>query len=288
MTDPWGTWTSNPEAVRAFGDAGPWVRHLPLAWHAANLPAGLDVPLPADPTIEFMRCKISGGDEDDYSRLHGDTLAYWTPLLHLLCFGLGWTRPDLGLVRWMDHGSPTEDPILRLVNRWWGQERLLDFLAWAATTPALVNFGRQIATSGNHRRFTEDRLPDRYADRRREANWQAVWGGGTDPLHLIGHCATPMTFPGEGDGIDFDPVPHWGDAHTATNPSAVPRMVIVSNTYQAWYALFWHYRPERGENGRSIRTDLVCTPVGWLGEYRYSTVTGAWFRGRHRWHELGN
>ena len=37
-----------------------------------------------------------------------------------------------------------------------------------------------------------------------------------------------------------------------------------------------------------IRMDEVVRPLGWLGTYRKSRVTGLWFRGWHRWHMLGN
>lgn len=286
VTDTWTDWTSSTQARQVFGDQGPWVRHLALAWHAANVPPGLDVPLPLDPTTEIARCKADGiGDLD---RLHGDLIAYWAPLLHLLCFGLGWSRADLGLARWLERGAPTEDPLLRVVDRWWGRERVLDFVAWAATNETVIGFGSRIAETGGYRRFDEAPLPDRYHEQRRKPAWQAVWAGGTDPLHTVGHSAVPVTYPDEGDETPFNPVPHMEGAYAATDPAAVPRMVIVTDTYRAWYALFWHYRPERGGNGRSIRTDLVCKPVGWLGEYRFSTVTGAWFRGHHRWHVLGH
>ncbi len=42
-------------------------------------------------------------------------LGYWTPLLHVLLYSLGWAHPDHGLRWWYDAGKPTEDdPRLRL------------------------------------------------------------------------------------------------------------------------------------------------------------------------------
>lgn len=284
MTGSDEDWTRSPEAERALGDQGPWVRHLALAWQAANMPAGLNIPLPPDPTAAYARLDLPGSSE--WSRSHEDVIAYWAPLLHLLSFGLGWARPDLGLARWLEEGAPTADPVLRVVHRWWGPERVTDFLAWAATTDTLVNFGRQLAEAGPYRHFDDEPLHDRYGERRHQPAWQTVWGGGTDPLHLVTHAEPAVTWPDDPDQAAANPVAHLDVAYTTADASQVPRAVIVTDTYRAWYALFWHYRPERGSNGRSIRTDLVCKPVGWLGEYRWSSTTGAWFRGRHRWHEL--
>ena len=44
-------------------------------------------------------------------------------------FGLGWARPDLGITRWIDLGRPIEEPVLRAVQRWWGQDAE-GFVAW--------------------------------------------------------------------------------------------------------------------------------------------------------------
>lgn len=285
MTDRATDWTHSKQAALAFGENGAWVRHLVVAWQAANTPEGLAVPVPPDPTEAFTR---SAPGSDQHQRLHDDLHAYWGPLTHLLCFGLGWTRPDLGLARWLEEGAPTEDPILRLVARWWGTDRVADLLAWAAAQQRFVEFGRTIARSGGYHRFDDTPVPDRYRERRESPAWLKVWGGGTDPLHLIGHAGAPMTYPPEDQAGGFNPVPHWGNSQTAAEAGEVPRMVIVTDTYRAWHATLWHYRPGRAPNGRSIRTDVVVKPVGWLGEYRQSTETGAWFRGRHRWHMLGN
>ena len=58
-----------------------------------------------------------------------EMLAFWAPLLHLLTWGLGWVRPDIGLVEWRQRGSAS-DPVLELLDRWWTPEQLDDFLAW--------------------------------------------------------------------------------------------------------------------------------------------------------------
>ena len=109
-------------------------------------------------------------------------------------------------------------------------------------------------------------------------------GGSTDPLHLASHALSPLDYPAEG----IAPNTHWPVPIESTDHTTAPRMAIITNHYAAWHATLWHYRPTTAPNGRSIRTDIVCKPLGWLGEYRYSTQTGAWFRGRHRCHLLGH
>jgi hypothetical protein len=203
--------------------------------------------------------------------------AYWAPLLHLLCFGLSWTRPDVGIARWSQLGRPLDDPVLRVINRWWGSH-IEDFLAWAAVTPTLVDLGEEIVERGHYNRFNRDRLPDAFGERRRDPAWLATWDGGVDQLHLTRHALTPIEYPERGI---------TSRQHNDWQSQDVPRRVVIVDGYPAWHASLWHYRPTLANNGRSIRTDVVCKPIGWLGEYRHSRTTGAWFRGQHRWHELG-
>src|SRR5262245_43431795 len=104
----------------AVGDTGHWISWLPLAWRSVADPAGSHAPPKPPPPGH-----------------HGYMTAWWGPLPQLLFFGLGWIRPDLGLVRWIDIGQPTEDPVLRTVKRWWGPQ-LLDYLAMVVPNGQLV------------------------------------------------------------------------------------------------------------------------------------------------------
>lgn len=38
----------------------------------------------------------------------------------------------------------------------------------------------------------------------------------------------------------------------------------------------------------SWHVDVVVKPMGWLGTFRRSWVTGLWFQGRHLIHAAGN
>lgn len=263
----------------AFGDSGPWVRHLPLAWRLAATPAGAASP-PPDPTDAYLRALSLGSDPD--SEAHAALIAYWAPLLQLCHFGLGWTRPDLGLSRWLEMGAPTDDPALEVIARWWSPQRLGDVLAWAAATDHFLDTASQMAEIGDLRNVDLTSVPDRY-EHRRTAAWSAVWGGGSDPLHLGHHALVAI------QASDAPPA-YSGvrrtDGADPTGSGAAHRALFLP-TYAGWYRTLLTQRPT-AIAGRSVRTDVVCPAVGWLGQYRQSRETGLQFRGRHRWHELGN
>lgn len=263
----------------AFGDSGPWVRHLPLAWSLAATPASAASP-PPDPTDTYLEDSASGRDPN--SKAHAALIAYWAPLLQLCHFGLGWSRPDLGLSRWLEMGSPTDDPVLEVIARWWSRERLGDVLAWAARTGHFQHAASHIAELAELREVDLTPLPDRYEHRRAES-WSAVWAGGSDPMHLGPHALVAIQSP---DTTLVQSGVRRTDSSNPTGSGAANRALILP-TYAGWYRTVLTERPT-AIAGRSVRTDVVCTPVGWLGQYRQSRQTGLQFRGRHRWHELGN
>lgn len=232
-----------------------------------------DVLAPPDPTATYLAQPSS---ED----AHGALIAWWAPLQQLLCFGLGWIRPDLGLARWRSMGFPVDDPILRAIHNWWGADRIVDYLAWAATSSAWEGYPERLAEVVPVRNRVAGRLAGDLDLSRRQAmaDWKAVWGGGSDPMHLVDHALNPLS-----------PNPRTIEARELRGPDHVlpNRLTLIAETYAGWYWLFTHYQPKRA-GGRSIHTDIFVKPVGWLGEYRYSTETGLWFRGQHRWHMLGN
>ena len=125
-----------------------------------------------------------------------------------------------------------------------------------------------------------DRSPieDRYERVRREAEWRRTWGGGWDPMHLTGHVLAPLQRPEK---------QAFASAVRADADGA-PRAVLLSDTYTGWYGALQHWDGPTRIAGRGLRVDVVCTPVGWLGQFRRSEVTGRWFRGRHSTHMLGN
>lgn len=257
---------------RVYGDVGAWYRHLATAWRAAAAPQLAD-DFPVDPTSAFARERAARpGSMPD---THLDVVAYWSPILHLLTFGLGWRRVDTGLTRWLDMGCPTEDPVLAVVSAWWPRERIEDFLAFCqGDFPDLVE-ARAFRLAGHEPPPSRIDGKGRWALRQERSEWQAVWSGGSDPLHLTLHLDAPLAEPPRGLFA------------TPLGLGSPQRQIVLSERYVGWYTALRRL-PARSADGRSLRTDVVCKPIGWLGEYRQSRETGAWFRGRHRWHVLGH
>lgn len=251
-----------------MGDDDPWTRHIPTAWQAASTASPV-VTLPRRPGREAT---------------HDELAAWWCPLLHLLIYGLGWRRPDRGLAAWQAKRWPLEDPILRLVDNWSGQDGVLDFLAWVALRGGVqIDFSPYLDHGIEAASTPADRLPDTSAlsKRRESSDWRRSWGAESAPLRLMDHVGGPMVAP-PGHGTDYFDSRYVSedDVH------AIPRFQITSESYAGWYGDFFHYMPHRGANGRSVRTEVVVKPIGWMGEFRRHSATGLWFRGRsfvHLW-----
>lgn len=244
----------------ALGESGDWVRHLALAWRAAADPGGHH-PVPVRP---HQHGNIGLGDR----------IAWWCPLLHLVVYGLGWPRPDLGLARWWEAGRPTEDERLALLNRWWG-EATPEMIDWALESQSMRNLCDWVAQSTGTN--TSMDTPESFGI---AGSSRSRWGPDSDPMHLSFHAATPIgtpTVPGEFVVGQQPTRSHSG------------RAAVFVDGYVGWYAelhrLGGQLPPE--PDHRSWRVDVVCRPLGWLGCYRRSRVSGRWFAGQHRWHELG-
>lgn len=267
MKPPSG-WDGDWDSADARGhDTGPWTRWTTWAWQAAADPASRR-PLPPQP---------AGG------AAHVELIAFWSPLLHLTNYGLGWTDTGAGLFRWLKSGANVSDPRLAVIRRWWG-DALPDLLAYAQGGTDLQALGAHVSQTVG---APTPRPPGRVApnsdlarlveQRRDDPGWQQVWSGGGDPLHLNFHSLTP---------VQPQPAPGAVVRLAIEQPG---RAVLTTNRYDGWYsALAAHGTglPPIGD-GRSWRISVFCLPVGYLGTYRQSRDSGRWFAGRHRWHQLG-
>jgi hypothetical protein len=103
-------WDVSPNLAGELAEDGPWAWYLKDAWHACA----------TDSSEIHIHRQPKHGVEDS----HAKSIAYWTPMFHPLIFGLGWSRPDIGLLRWRGMGYPAVDPILGAALHWWGKDRI--------------------------------------------------------------------------------------------------------------------------------------------------------------------
>ncbi|WP_306215345.1 hypothetical protein [Actinoplanes sp. RD1] len=239
--------------------AGSWEDWKPLAWAMVADPSENREPPPLPAS---MRDRRKTGDLNE-------RLSYWGPFVDLLAYGLGWPATRPGLARWIILGMPAAHPVLRTVKAWYGPF-LGDYLrseAAAAIDDQLAELFRPtIPDAGG---IVAEALRGPHG----QPHFPQLWQGGWDPMHLSIHLNTPL------GGPDNAQVYRTGEAER--------RVVLMLDAYPGWYAALTDHGPGRTGYGRSWNVDVVVKPVGWLGTFRQSQLTGRWFTGRHRWHQLG-
>jgi hypothetical protein len=65
--------------------------------------------------------------------------------------------------------------------------------------------------------------------------------------------------------------------------------VLVLDGYSNWYSVLHQHGldlPARPDH-EQWRVDVVVKPIGWMGTYRRSRLTGRWFAGPHSLHKWG-
>ena len=207
--------------------------------------------------------------------------AYWSAMLHLTTFSLGWVRPERGIEAWVDMGGPTDDVRLALLSTVWRQDGMLDWIyAW---------------THGRHLRSVTDGLGalvgfhDDEPDTPTRSSWleaqkdaadasgipAPVGHGGWDPLHLSMHLGGPL---GDPDG----------EVELVRTDAQRRRAVLLLDSMRGWYRALVAATADLPDLGdRSWHVEVVVRPVGSLGVHRRSRQTGIWFAGPHRYHVIG-
>ena len=249
-----------------FGEEIPWGRSIPAVYHSLAAP---NHPVP------FQRAPQPGDDAYVAS-------SYWTPLIHILRYGLGWLDMAKGMNWWESAGRPTDDPRLALIDQIWGSDGQMKY------------FVAQISSNGSWRRGIAERMGldprvtldgdpmpkakhDQIVKEAKATGIKLPVGGGTDPLHLEYHSLGPMEQTNQLRPTAF------------TLNHADRAAVVVMEATAGWYLALSNFgRTLPNVEPRSWHVDVYARPVGWLGNYRRSTETGMWFMGEHSLHMRGN
>lgn len=264
------------EAGRAaFGEWSPWTQSLPVLWRELALPDP-DHALPEP----VWNAAPGQHPEDIYGHGLDQRIRFWTPLLHLAMGRLGWVDPGVGAASWVQAGMPTDDPALELMARWWG-DSVLGLCLWDRESPMLGQITAEVATATG---TTVPGRPDPVdapgaPDDRTHRRWADLFAGGGDGLHLSVHV--PLALIGSSE---------LGQAATSLMlDHATGDAVLVLDRYVGWYRVLAEEgaRLPARPGGRSWRVHVVVQQIGWMGQFRRSRLTGRWFAGRHRWHQLG-
>lgn len=264
---PWATDHSSVQARTCHEVTG---EDLPWALGLRDVYRALAAPTAGEAVVEAPRSPL---DVDHQ-------VAYWTPLLHLLVYGLGWSDPAAGLVRWDGAGRPAEPGVLALLAALWSADGGLEgFGAWVdEATPFLPVLHELRARVGLPRGDVVRRAPDHWQVVRDEVSdgpgsTFARWRG-SDPLHLGGHLSMPL-----------GPSRRPARMHLGSDGRSA---VLTLPTMAGWYRALLEHGTGLPPTSRSWRVQVVVPPVGHLGVFRLSRETGLWFSGRHRWHSAGN
>jgi hypothetical protein len=217
-------------------------------------------------------------------------LAYWETALYTLHFLLGWTDPGRGLQWWYAHGlEPMGDPRLQLLRDVWNSRGQLELLAawcWGAGC-AGFNESRNVLFDilGRQPRVSGERPLEGFLG----AGWKA---------------AHERRFPTDGGGFAHRPGSRANALHLShsfpaglirpENPGVLlqsadrRQATLVFESAVGWYAGLAHAGAALPDLGpRSWHVDVFIKPIGWLGTFRRSRVTGLWFQGKHSIHLAG-
>lgn len=256
---------------QVFGDVGQWVWQVPWAWQQLAFPG--QSPSPAPPVDEK-------GDDPFWDDLAARA-AHWSPLIHLLTAGLGWRDPVKGLDLWAQVGYPRTDPILDFVARHWGERDIEWFNAGLVGNHSIVGRLPQLDAELIRRKSPRLLAPtvlsagvDTSAPQ-----WQLLWGGGYDPLHL-GHALKPLERPAAPVTVLLSPM--------FTGSDGRPDRLLHLDRYDGWCFVLHSLGIEGRVGEHDVRVHVVVEQVGSLGVYRRSAVTGRWFRGKHSTHQVGS
>lgn len=262
-------WNVDSHVSEILGEGGPWARLITEAWQAAT-GHGLRH-LPPDPSPPFGWT----GELEFDAQVHARLISFWNPLVHLVGYGLGWAYPDQGLARWYVSRGRVNDPLLRVLSEWWGRRRIADFLLWGGFAHGLPNAAPLLNPPVS---WSDVEL----RNRKNAADWQYVWGGGSDPMHLMFPSQVPANAEKSTYLVRTAPQIVNGELTGRT------RVVMARERYAGWYTELDSIGGDLIAQGQRPHIDVYIDSVGFLGTYRKHPDTLRWFRGRSDIHLWGN
>lgn len=218
--------------------------------------------------------------------VHEEAKSYWEAAVHVLYLLLGWADAAKGLQTWYRAGKPTADARLALLREIYDTESQLDLLArhlwehgsYAHSSGLLECAGRSLELSPTEERRGEAFMGEGWV-RSFEERYPAgavrhdPFHGGSNVLHLMWSIDRPRE----------------DQAYSLYADPRQLRAVVVLDEARGWY-----WQLARAANDlkapaeRSWHVDVLVKPVGWMGTFRRSRVTGIWFQGKHSVHMMGN
>lgn len=242
---------------------------LPMVWRALRFNNEEWLP-PADPAG---------------SGVHADFITYWYALSAVVLGHLAWANPALGMTRWINSGMPEDGGVLTGLKRLYGVDAAAVILNMHVTDVANEMAARTVDRGGESSETFVPSLflldhPDIHQTVDSNRRWRAMSLEGTDSLHLREHLRTHLI------GPSLRP-PRLAGGHDATSTKHTHLLVADGGGWYEALHLTAGRLPARPD-GRSWRVDVTSGPLGYIGEFRKSRVTGRWFAGKHSSHMLGN
>lgn len=293
------------------GADGMWGGLTASVWRALANPKGTEVL----PTIDWIESYLSDDEGQDgcLTRSEGH-LGVWSAVLDLLKYSFGWRSPAHGVARWVESDLPTDDPRLALIHHLLGsqpRERAVNLTAFLFNQKSgwgLTVYGHQglvaLSEDGSmtpdfeipswvHREYTTRGCGDQTEPPHVESpEYLPCQPGGSDNLHLSGHCWAPIIRTATRQGAPVRGFNHGTEGRVlfhSDSDGGLGNATLIVDNYWGWYDtlndLGATLKPLK--SGRSWRVDVVCTPIAWLGTFRKSRMTGLWFTGPHSIHEWG-
>ena len=199
-----------------------------------------------------------------------NAISYWTPLPHLALGPLGWSDPAVGSARWILMGMPKETPELSLLSSVWGSDALMYFSHPQMDWVTHDSLGFELRTSGRQISRIYEEL----------GNAKVFTDCGS--LHMQVHLQWQL-------GVGNNEPAGDSRLYSSTEGSR-PRFVLELEKMAGWHAQLYAAGDKLSaeSSGTELELMVVAPPVGPLGTFKRSRVTGLWHSGSHEAHLLGH